>query len=62
MVIFLLSKMKKVFKLKEVIINMARNKTKQKELVLEVIKNLKNDFTIKEIYEKLNQNVGLKTI
>ena len=62
MVIFLLSKMKKVFKLKEVIINMARNKTKQKELVLDVIKNLKNDFTIKEIYEKLNQNVGLKTI
>ena len=62
MVIFLLSIMKKVFKLKEVIINMARNKTKQKELVLEVIKNLKNDFTIKEIYEKLNQNVGLKTI
>ncbi len=62
MVIFLLSKMKKVFKLKEVIINMARNKTKQKELVLDVIKNLKNDFTIKEIYEKLNQNVGLTTI
>lgn len=62
MVIFLLSKMKKLFKLKEVIINMARNKTKQKELVLEVIKNLKNDFTIKEIYEKLNQNVGLTTI
>lgn len=62
MVIFLLSKMKKLFKLKEVIINMARNKTKQKELVLDVIKNLKNDFTIKEIYEKLNQNVGLTTI
>lgn len=65
MVIFLLSKMKKLFKLKEVIINMSRNetyKTKQKELVLDVIKNLKNDFTIKEIYEKLNQNVGLTTI
>ncbi len=61
MVIFLLSKMKKLFKLKEVIINMSRNKTKQKELVLDVIKNLKNDFTIKEIYEKLNKNVGLTT-
>ena len=54
--------MKKLFKLKEVIINMSRNKTKQKELVLDVIKNLKDDFTIKEIYEKLNQNVGLTTI
>lgn len=61
MVIFLLSKMKKLFKLKEVIINMARNKTKQKELVLDIIKDLKNDFTIKEIYEKLNKNVGLTT-
>lgn len=48
MVIFLLSKMKKLFKLKEVIINMSRNKTKQKELVLDVIKDLKNDFTIKK--------------
>lgn len=59
---FFIVENEKLFKLKEVIINMARNKTKQKELVLEVIKNLKNDFTIKEIYEKLNQNVGLKTI
>lgn len=40
---------------------MARNKTKQKELVLDIIKDLKNDFTIKEIYEKLNKNVGLTT-
>ena len=62
MVIFLLSKMKKLFKLKEVIINMSRNKTKQKELILDVIKSFKNDFTIKEIYEKLNQNFGLTTI
>lgn len=53
------------FKLKEVIMNMSRNetyKTKQKELILDVIKSFKNDFTIKEIYEKLNQNVGLTTI
>ena len=44
---------------------MSRNetyKTRQKELILDVIKNFKNDFTIKEIYEKLNQNVGLTTI
>ena len=61
MVIFLLSKMKKLFKLIVVIINMAINKTKQKELVLEVKKKKKNDFTIKEIYEKLNKNVGLTT-
>ena len=57
--------MKKLFKLKEVIISMARNgtyKTKQKELILDVIKSFKNDFTIKEIYEKLNQNFGLTTI
>lgn len=40
---------------------MARNKTKQKELVLDIIKDLKNDFTIKEIYKKLNKNVGLTT-
>ena len=57
--------MKKLFKLKEVVISMSRNetyKTKQKELILDVIKSFKNDFTIKEIYEKLNQNVGLTTI
>ncbi len=58
-------KMKMIFKLKEVIMNMSRNetyKTKQKELILDVIKSFKNDFTIKEIYEKLTQNVGLTTI
>ena len=53
----LLSKMKKcckmkiIFKLKEVIINMSRNetyKTKKKELILDVIKKKKNDFTIKK--------------
>ena len=57
--------MKKLFKLKEVVISMSRNetyKTKQKELILDVIKSFKNDFTIKEIYEKLTQNVGLTTI
>ena len=57
--------MKMIFILEEVIKNMSRNetyKTRQKELVLDVIKNFKNDFTIKEIYEKLNQNVGLTTI
>lgn len=54
-----------IFILEEVIKNMSRNetyKTRQKELILDVIKNFKNDFTIKEIYEKLNQNVGLTTI
>ena len=44
---------------------MSRNetyKTKEKELILDVIKSFKNDLTIKEIYEKLNQNFGLATI
>ncbi len=42
--------MKKIFILEEVIKNMSRNetyKTRQKELILDVIKNFKNDFTIK---------------
>ena len=44
---------------------MARNetyKTKQKDLILEVIKNENQEFTIKDIYEKLNNKVGLTTI
>ena len=36
--------------------------TKQKEKVMNVIKNKKNEFTIKEIYESLNKEVGLTTI
>ncbi len=36
--------------------------TKQKELLLEVIKNYGKEFTIKDIYNKLNGSVGLTTI
>ena len=37
-------------------------KTKQRELVLKTIKNKKNEFVIKDIYEELNKEVGLTTI
>ena len=36
--------------------------TKQKKEILEVIKNTKNEFSIKDIYEALNGRVGLTTI
>ena len=45
--------------------NMARSEsynTKQKDLILNVIKNQKHEFTIKDIYEELNEKVGLTTI
>ena len=31
-------------------------------MILDILKNKKYDFTIKEIYEELNQEVGLTTI
>lgn len=37
-------------------------KTNQKEKIVEVIKKLDCDWTIKDIYEKLNREVGLTTI
>ena len=36
--------------------------TKQKELILDVIKEEKKDFTVKDLYKKLNSKVGLTTI
>lgn len=36
--------------------------TKQKELLFEIIKNETSEFTIKELYNKLNGRVGLTTI
>ena len=36
--------------------------TKQKDLILNTIKNKKNEFKIKDIYEELNEEVGLTTI
>ena len=37
-------------------------KTKQKNLIIDIIKKQKKDFTIKDIYNELNGNVGLTTI
>ena len=36
--------------------------TKQKELILDVIKNLNREFTVKEIYDELKSSTGLTTI
>lgn len=37
-------------------------KTKQKNIILDIIKNQDNSFTIKDIYEKAKDRVGLTTI
>lgn len=37
-------------------------KTKQKEEILDIIKQQKNDFSIQDIYNELNHKVGLTTI
>ena len=42
-----------------------RNKnyvTKQKELLINIIKNIDGEFTIKDIYSRVNGKVGLTTI
>jgi len=36
--------------------------TKQKDIILNTIKNYTKEFTIKDLYKKLNENVGLTTI
>ena len=37
-------------------------KTKQKDLILDVVKKKNNEFTIKDIYDDLHSQVGLTTI
>ena len=37
-------------------------KTKQKDIVLNIIKKEKKEFTIKDIYNSLNKTIGLTTI
>ena len=37
-------------------------KTKQKEQILEIIKKKNNEFTIKDIYQELNGEIGMTTI
>lgn len=44
---------------------MARNQsynTKQKDIILNLIKTQKKEFTIKELYNQINKEVGLTTI
>lgn len=43
---------------------MSRNEyiTKQKDIINDLIKNKKTEFTIKEIYNDLNKKIGLTTI
>ena len=36
--------------------------TKQKDIILNIIKEKKKAFTVKEIYEDLNKSIGLTTI
>ena len=36
--------------------------TKQKEIILDKIKSIKHEFTIKELYEYINHEVGMTTI
>lgn len=37
-------------------------KTKQKDIILDIIKEQKHEFTIKDIYEPIKDKVGLTTI
>ena len=36
--------------------------TKQKDLIIDIIKSYKKEFMVKDIYEKLDKKVGLTTI
>ena len=53
--------MKNIFKLRD---DFMRNNyhTKQKELLLDLLKKEKREFTIQELYEKTNHEIGLTTI
>ena len=51
--------MKIIFKL---VMFMESYNTKQKDLILNVLKNKKKEFTVKDIYSELDNKVGLTTI
>ena len=51
--------MKIIFKL---VMFMESYNTKQKDLILNVLKNKEKEFTVKDIYNELNGKVGLTTI
>ena len=55
--------MKIIFKLKgNVVMRNESYNTKQKDLILDVIKKRNREFTIKDIYDDLKEEVGLTTI
>ena len=37
-------------------------KTKQKDIIINIIKNLNHEFTVKDIYDSISNEVGLTTI
>jgi len=47
-----------IFKLGDIM----KYKTKQKEIIINIIKSINHEFTIKDIYNSLNNKVGLTTI
>lgn len=52
--------MKIIFKLGDIMKEIY--KTKQKDIILNIIKKKEQEFTIKEIYEEIKDEVGLTTI
>ena len=47
-----------IFKLGDIM----KYKTKQKEIIINIIEGINHEFTIKDIYNSLNNKVGLTTI
>lgn len=54
--------MKMIFKLKESDFMRTSYSTKQKEIILDVVRKKTKQFTIKDIYEVINEKVGLTTV
>jgi Fur family ferric uptake transcriptional regulator len=54
--------MKMIFKLELVMERSKSYNTKQKDVIINLIKSKKHSFTAKEIYNDLNKEVGLTTI
>ena len=54
--------MKIIFKLGDIMNKRENYSTKQKEKILNVIKSKEKEFTVKDIYNELKEEVGLTTI
>ena len=54
--------MKIIFKLGDIMEKRDNYNTKQKEIILELIKDKKKEFTVKDIYLELKGKIGLTTI